>query len=101
MTGRGTGVLLLISFCFFFFLLAHTSRSQSKASSAPPVSSTPSLSAKAASGAKKSPPEANPAQKLSPAAAQWVETALGKMTLDEKVGQLIFATYHGSFTATD
>ena len=23
------------------------------------------------------------------------------MTLDEKVGQLIFATYHGSFTATD
>jgi beta-N-acetylhexosaminidase len=101
MKGRGTGVLLLIPFGLFLLLMAHTTRSQSKASSAPSVTSTPSSSARDASGAKKTPPPAKPSQKLSPAAAQWVDSTLGKMTLDEKVGQLIFATYHGSFTATD
>jgi beta-glucosidase-like glycosyl hydrolase/CubicO group peptidase (beta-lactamase class C family) len=39
--------------------------------------------------------------KLSPAALAWVESSLRKMTADEKVGQLLFTTYHGSFTATD
>ncbi|HJX96265.1 MAG TPA: hypothetical protein VJ324_11640, partial [Candidatus Acidoferrum sp.] len=101
MKGRGTGVLLLVPFCLFLFLMAHTTRSQNKPSSAPSISSTPSSSTKDASGAKKSGTAAKPAQKLSPVAAQWVETTLAKMTLDEKVGQLIFATYHGSFTATD
>src|SRR5580693_4287493 len=101
MKGRGKGVLLLIPFGLFLSLMAHTTRSQNKASSTPTVTSTPSSSAKDASGAKKSAASAKPAQKLSPAAAQWVEATLGKMTLDEKVGQLIFATYHGSFTATD
>jgi beta-N-acetylhexosaminidase len=96
MKGRGTGVLLLIPFGLFVLLMAHTTRSQNKASSTP---SLPSM--KDGAGAKKSPTPAKPTQKLSPAAAQWVETTLGKMTLDEKVGQLIFATYHGSFTATD
>jgi beta-N-acetylhexosaminidase len=101
MKGRGTGVLLLIPFGLFLLLMVHTTRSQSKASSAPSVTSTPSSSAKDASDGKKTLPQAKPSQKLSPAAAQWVESTLGKMTLDEKVGQLIFATYHGSFTATD
>ncbi len=101
MKGRGPGVLLLIPFCLFLFLMAHTMRSQNKASSSPSVTSTPSSSAKDASGVKKGAASTKPTQKLSPAASQWVETTLGKMTLDEKVGQLIFATYHGSFTATD
>jgi beta-N-acetylhexosaminidase len=101
MKGRGTGVLLFIPFCLFLFLMAHTTRSQNKPSSAPSSSSTPSDSTKNASGAKKNASPAKSTQKLSPAASQWVETTLGKMTLDEKVGQLIFATYHGSFTATD
>jgi beta-N-acetylhexosaminidase len=100
MKGRGTGVLLLIPFGLFLLLMAHTTRSQNKASTAASVTSKTSSSAKDASGAKKTPP-GKPSQKLSPAAAQWVETTLSKMTLDEKVGQLIFATYHGSFTATD
>src|SRR5207245_7144163 len=39
--------------------------------------------------------------KLSPAASAWVASTLRKMTTDEKVGQLLFTTYHGSFTATD
>ncbi len=40
------------------------------------------------------------AKKLSPA-ANWAETTLRKMSVDEKIGQLLFTTYHGSFTATD
>src|SRR2546429_6498680 len=39
--------------------------------------------------------------KLSPAANAWVETTLRKTSVDEKIGQLLFTTYHGSFTATD
>jgi beta-N-acetylhexosaminidase len=100
MKGRGTGVLLFIPLCLFVFLMAHTTRSQNKSSSAP-TSSTPSSSKKDVSSAKKSAGPPNPSQKLSPAASQWVESTLAKMTLDEKVGQLIFATYHGSFTADD
>src|SRR3989454_2339980 len=40
-------------------------------------------------------------KKLSPAASAWVEATLRKMTVDEKFGQLLFTTYHGSFTSTD
>ena len=90
MKGRRIGVLLFIPFGFFLFLMAHTTRSQSK---------TPAT--KTSVGAKQSTPTAKPAPKLSPAAAQWVESTLRKMTLDEKVGQVIFTTYHGSFTPTD
>ena len=70
--------------------MAHTMRSQNRAS------------------AKKSPAPAKKAAtlgkdpwKLSPAANQWVEATLRKMTTEEKVGQVLFTTYHGSFTATD
>jgi beta-N-acetylhexosaminidase len=90
MKGRGTGVLLLIPFVLFLLLMAHTTRSQSKIPSASDSSS-----------AKKIVSRTRSAQKLSPAASQWVEATIAKMTLEEKVGQLIFATYHGSFTATD
>jgi beta-N-acetylhexosaminidase len=90
MKGRGTGVVLLIPFVLFLLLMAHTTRSQSKIPSASDSSS-----------AKKIVSRTRSAQKLSPAASQWVEATIAKMTLEEKVGQLIFATYHGSFTATD
>ncbi|HYL83473.1 MAG TPA: glycoside hydrolase family 3 N-terminal domain-containing protein [Candidatus Angelobacter sp.] len=43
----------------------------------------------------------SPAKKLSSAASAWVESTLHKMTVDEKISQLLFTTYHGSFTATD
>ncbi len=39
--------------------------------------------------------------KLSSTAEQWVESTLRKMSVDEKIGQLLFTTYHGSFTSTD
>src|ERR1041385_3948553 len=38
---------------------------------------------------------------LSPAARQWVENTLRRMTADEKIGQLLFTTYHGTFTSAD
>src|SRR5437016_556163 len=41
------------------------------------------------------------AKSLSPAASAWVESTLGKMTVDEKLGQLLFSTYDGGFPATD
>jgi len=36
-----------------------------------------------------------------PRASEWVESTLRKMSDDEKIGQVLFATYHGSFTSTD
>ncbi len=41
------------------------------------------------------------AGKATPEQERWVETTLLQMSLEEKVGQVIFATYHGSFTSTD
>jgi beta-glucosidase-like glycosyl hydrolase/CubicO group peptidase (beta-lactamase class C family) len=32
---------------------------------------------------------------------KWVDSTLRQMSPEEKVGQLLFTTYHGSFTATD
>jgi beta-N-acetylhexosaminidase len=38
---------------------------------------------------------------LSAEQEKWVDSALRQMTVEEKVGQLLFTTYHGSFTASD
>src|SRR6266705_218357 len=40
-------------------------------------------------------------KKLSPAANDWEESTLRNMSVEEKIGQLLFTTYHGSFTAKD
>ena len=40
-------------------------------------------------------------QRVSPEASKWVEATLRKMSVDEKIGQLLFTTYHGSLTPTD
>jgi beta-N-acetylhexosaminidase len=72
------------------FLMAYNARSQSRSTSAKKTVVKEGV-VPAKSGAKK----------LSPAANAWVETTLRKMTVDEKIGQLLFTTYHGSLTATD
>ena len=41
------------------------------------------------------------AQPASADANKWVESTLRKMSVDEKIGQLLFTTYHGSLTPTD
>jgi beta-N-acetylhexosaminidase len=83
------GVLFVIP-AAIIFLMTHTARTQTRPSPA-----------KSAAQRKSADPSANTADRLSPAAAQWVEATLSKMTLDEKIGQVLFATYHGSFTSTD
>src|SRR5215471_15232319 len=47
------------------------------------------------------PLQAGAGSHLSPEENKWVETSLKQMSVEEKVGQLLFATYHGSFTASD
>ena len=87
--GRSVGVLLVIP-AVTIALMAHTVRSQS--------SSNPATK----SGATKKPaPTQLASRRVPPAASQWVETTLRNMTLDEKVGQVLFTTYHGAFTPTD
>ena len=82
------GVLFVIP-AAILFLMAHTARTQSRSSAAKPAA------------AEKESAPAKPVRRLSPAASQWVEATLRKMSVDEKIGQLLFATYHGSFTSTD
>jgi beta-N-acetylhexosaminidase len=111
MKGRNAGVLIAGSIVSFVLLMAHTTRSQSNfpvsensAEPAERVKDSASWSATAAlqtasPAAKGASP--NAPKKLSPEAARWVEATLAKMSLDEKVGQLLFTTYHGSFTPMD
>jgi beta-N-acetylhexosaminidase len=88
MKGCRARFLPLLAFAITTFFMAHNARSQSRASAArkrdPSSSKTRST-----------------LKKLSPAAQQWVNATLRKMTIDEKIGQLLFTTYHGSFTAAD
>jgi hypothetical protein len=46
----------------------------------------------------------NASSPLTPLTAEqsnWVDSSLRSMSLEEKVGQLLFTTYHGSFASTD
>jgi beta-glucosidase-like glycosyl hydrolase/CubicO group peptidase (beta-lactamase class C family) len=89
MEGRRVRFLLLIPVSIVF-LMAYNARSQSRSTSAKKTVSKEGA-VPARSGAKKLPPAAN----------AWVENTLRKMSVDEKIGQLLFTTYHGSLTATD
>ena len=71
-----------------FLFMATKGRAQSKQSS----------SAKKSAGASR---PAAPRVRLSPDAERWVEATLRKMSAEEKVGQLLFTTYHGSLTPTE
>jgi len=44
---------------------------------------------------------ASPTRPLDPAAARWVEQTLKRMTLDEKIGQLIVTSLNAAFTSTE
>ena len=46
-------------------------------------------------------PQTTAAFSLTPDENKWVETTLKQMSVEEKVGQMLFTTYHGSFTASD
>lgn len=92
MKGRGPGVLSVIS-AAIIALMAYTVRSQSHPSSA--------QSTIADKKSSKKPAADGTSRRLPAAASQWVNSTVRKMTLEEKVGQLLFTTYHGAFTPTD
>jgi beta-N-acetylhexosaminidase len=81
MKGRSAGVLFFVPAALIVFM-AHTSAKIPDA--------TQHAAVKDAA-----------AQRLSPEASKWVESTLQKMSVDEKIGQLLFTTYHGSLTPTD
>src|SRR5260370_31818339 len=89
MEGRRVRFLFVIPVSIVL-LMAYNAPSQSRSASAKKTVAKDSA-APAKSGVKK----------LSPAANAWVESTLRKMTVDEKIGQLLFTTVHGSFAATD
>src|SRR5947208_1523134 len=89
MEGRRVRFLFLIP-VLLLTLMAQKARSQSNT----PNEKTPAAP-KTSAGSKSA------AKSMSPAAGAWVESTLRKMTVDEKIGQLLFTTYHGSLTATD
>ncbi len=43
----------------------------------------------------------SPIAALSLEQQKWVDLTISSMSLEEKVGQILFTTYHGSFTSTD
>src|SRR3989442_5956800 len=89
MKGRRVRILLLI-FVSILFLMANHGRSQSRS-----TSSKKNVADESATPARRA------VKKLSPAANDWVESTLRKMSVEEQIGQLLFTTYHGSFTAKD
>src|SRR6201995_4858457 len=89
MNRRLAGLLLLP----FSFLLLMTPKARSR--------KTPASPSKSAATAPSPQKDSSGPASLSVDQKKWVESSLRQMTLEEKVGQLIFATYHGSFTATD
>jgi beta-N-acetylhexosaminidase len=88
MNRRNAGLLLLpLLLLSFMTLKARSHNRTAKSSKAAPADR----------GVSQTENSAN----LTPEQKKWVESSLGQMTLEEKVGQLLFTTYHGSFTATD
>src|SRR5437588_421354 len=89
MEGRRVRLLLVIP---FLFLILMTQKARSQNDDPSEKKSVAQNSGATGKGSAKNP---------SPAASAWVESTLRKMTVDEKIGQLLFTTYHGSFTSTD
>jgi len=88
---RLSAAILLVPIVFLFFMTAKarsknrlkSSRRSSVAQNASKVNAT------------------SPLTPLTREQLKWVDSSLRGMSLEEKVGQLLFTTYHGSFTASD
>jgi beta-glucosidase-like glycosyl hydrolase/CubicO group peptidase (beta-lactamase class C family) len=88
MNRRYAGLLLLPIFLLSFMTAKARSHSHPK-------------KALTAARAEDSAQATSPLAPLTSEQNKWVESTLQQMTVEEKVGQLLFTTYHGSFTATD
>jgi beta-N-acetylhexosaminidase len=87
---RGRAGVLLVLPAAMIFLMAHTAQTQNRSSTAKTAATEP-----------QSPAAAKAKHHPGPGASHWVENTLRKMSVEEKIGQILFATYHGSFTSTD
>ncbi|HXY00036.1 MAG TPA: glycoside hydrolase family 3 N-terminal domain-containing protein, partial [Candidatus Limnocylindrales bacterium] len=86
---RRYAALLLLP-CLILLFMTAKARSRNRS----PKSSTPATSGQAAD----QPPFL---ASLTAEQSKWVDTTLRQMSVEEKVGQVLFTTYHGSFTASD
>ena len=98
MKARRKRFLLLIPFSIVL-MIANTVHSQNPSNAAPqkPSATTPPH---AKSHAASDSAAAQHAAQMA-AAQKWAESTLREMSVDEKIGQLLFTTYHGSFTPRD
>ena len=83
MKGHRYGVLFLLPAALIVFM-AHTS------AKIPDTTSAQKDSANNASASRRARD-----------ASKWAEATIQKMSVDEKIGQLLFTTYHGELTPTD
>lgn len=67
----------------------------------PKARSLPRKNKPSQNSAKSAPGKSSAITPLTAEQQKWVESTLRQMTLEEKVGQLLFSTFHGSFTAKD
>jgi len=82
-------VVLCLSLLPFTVFMATKTRSQGRPAVAKPEQPAPPYGAK------------DPLRPLSAVERQWVNRAMRRMTADEKIGQLLFTTFHGVFTSTE
>jgi beta-N-acetylhexosaminidase len=88
-------LLQLIPFSIVLVAMVNTVRSESNASPQnSPVPKTGHAKSHAAG-------QSNDSAAAHAAAQKWAEATLREMSTDEKIGQLLFTTYHGSFTPRD
>jgi len=84
-------VVLCLLLLPFTILMATKLKSQSRGAAGKTKSAAPATKKRAAGGLKP----------LSPTERAWVDATMRRLTADEKVGQLLFTTFHGTFTSTE
>src|SRR5271165_1185092 len=101
MKARRQRFLLLIPFSIVL-MIANTVHSQNPSNAAPqkPSATTPPHAKPHAADAASDSAAAQHAAQMA-AAQKWADSTLREMSVDEKIGQLLFTTYHGSFTPRD
>jgi len=91
---RRTARLMLLPLVLLS-LMTPKVRSQSRSGKPPKTTGSKSAAKPKAARAAQSPKLATED------ASAWVESTLKEMSVEEKIGQLLFTTYHGSFAPTD
>src|SRR5258705_5312884 len=94
MNRRAARMLLLP--LVLLFLMTPKVRSQARSGKSPKITGSKSAGKQSASQQTSAKSKSSTED-----TGKWVESTLEEMSVEEKVGQLLFTTYHGSFTSTD